>query len=181
MSERSWSGSNGEAAASGPALSESRVDLSEPVGSDSGCDNYGDRATELVSACVNPERATTGLDARQLTPTEDDLKSHRIGFDLRLMSELNDVSRIPTEGKNLVVVAAVDQVLHFRIFDGDGKMVVDMDQKRLTERVRPLEDLRNQLLELVASPRADQEREGPGNRRRHINHLSRPSHPLRLG
>jgi hypothetical protein len=67
------------------------------------------------------------------------------GFDLRLMSAVNGVSRIPTEGRNLVVVAVVDRVLHFRIFDGVGKMVVDTDEKRLTERGRPIEDLRNQL------------------------------------
>ena len=30
------------------------------------------------------------------------------GYDLRLMSSLNDVNGIPTEGKNLIVVAAVD-------------------------------------------------------------------------
>jgi predicted NAD-dependent protein-ADP-ribosyltransferase YbiA (DUF1768 family) len=67
------------------------------------------------------------------------------GFDLRLMSAVDGVSRIPTEGKNLVVVAAVEQVLHFRIFDGHGKTVVDMDEKRLTEQVRAIEDLRKQL------------------------------------
>src|SRR5512135_646598 len=52
-------------------------------------------------------------------------------FDLRLMSSLNDVSGIPTEGKNLIVVVTVNNVLHFRIFDGDGKVVVDTDEKRL--------------------------------------------------
>ena len=67
------------------------------------------------------------------------------GFDLRLMSSLNDVSGIPTEGKNLIIVAAVDNVLHFRIFDGDGKVVVDTDEKRLTEQARQIEDLRKQL------------------------------------
>jgi hypothetical protein len=67
------------------------------------------------------------------------------------MSAVNGVSRIPTEGKNLVVVAVVDQVLHFRIFDGDGKMVVDTDEKRLTERVRPIQELRNQLERLWPS------------------------------
>src|SRR5262249_46315430 len=36
-------------------------------------------------------------------------------------------------------------VLHFRIFDGDGKLVVDTDEKRVTERVRSMENLRNQL------------------------------------
>ena len=42
-------------------------------------------------------------------------------------------------------MAAVDHVLHFRIFDGDGKMVVDTDEKRLTEQARQIEDLRKQL------------------------------------
>ena len=67
------------------------------------------------------------------------------GFDLRLMSSLNDVSGIPTKGKDLIIVAAVNNVLHFRIFDGDGKVVVDTDEKRLTEQARRIEDLRKQL------------------------------------
>ncbi len=33
------------------------------------------------------------------------------GFDLRLMSSLNDVSGIPTEGKSLIIVAAVNNLL----------------------------------------------------------------------
>src|SRR5208337_2300194 len=72
----------------------------------------------------------------------------RIGFDLRLMSPLNDVSGIPTEGKDLIIVAAVNNVLHFRIFDGDGKVVVDTDEQRLTEQARQIEDLRKQLQSL---------------------------------
>ena len=52
------------------------------------------------------------------------------------MSSLNDVNGIPTEGKNLIVVAAVNNVLHFRIFDGDGKVVVNTDEKRKTEKAR---------------------------------------------
>src|SRR5271157_1944993 len=67
------------------------------------------------------------------------------GFDLRLMSSLNDVSGIATEDKNLIIVAAVKRVLHFRIFDGDGKVVVDTDEKRLTEQAQQIEDLRKQL------------------------------------
>ena len=68
-----------------------------------------------------------------------------MSFDLRLMSSLNDVSGIPTEGKNLIIVAAVNNVFQFRIFDGDGKVVVDTDEKSLTEQVRQIEDLREQL------------------------------------
>src|SRR5271166_641905 len=66
-------------------------------------------------------------------------------FDLRLWSSLNDVPGIPTEGKNLIIVDAVKNVLHFRIFDGDGEVVVNTDEKRLTERARQIEDLRKQL------------------------------------
>lgn len=40
-------------------------------------------------------------------------------------------SELPTEGKNLVVVGSVDSVFHFRIFDGNGRKVVDVDQKHL--------------------------------------------------
>ena len=61
------------------------------------------------------------------------------------MSSVNDVSGIPTAGKSLIIVAVVDHVLHFRIFDGDGKVVVDTDEKRLTEQARQIEDLRKQL------------------------------------
>jgi hypothetical protein len=33
------------------------------------------------------------------------------------MSSVDDVSGIPTEAKNLIIVAVVDRALHFRIFD----------------------------------------------------------------
>ena len=70
------------------------------------------------------------------------------GFDLRLMPVLNDVSGIPTEGKNLIIVTAVNNVLHFRIFDSDGKMAVDTDEESLTEQAQQIEDLRKQLKSL---------------------------------
>ena len=68
--------------------------------------------------------------------------------DLRLMSSLNDVSGIPSVGQNLILVAAVNNVLHFRLFDADGKMVVDTDEKRLTGQTRQIEDLRKELQRL---------------------------------
>ena len=68
--------------------------------------------------------------------------------DLRLMSSLNDVSGIPTVGQNLILVAAVNNVLHFRLFDADGKMVVDTDEKNLTGQTRQIEDLRKELQRL---------------------------------
>jgi hypothetical protein len=70
------------------------------------------------------------------------------GCDLRLMSSVKAVSDIPTEGKGLIIVAAVDNVLHFRVFDGHGKVVVDTDEKRLTEQARRIEYLEKQLVSL---------------------------------
>ena len=65
--------------------------------------------------------------------------------DLRLTTSVSTVSGIPTPGKHLVIVDLVDHVLHFRIFDGGGKVVVDTDEKKLTEQARQIEDLRKQL------------------------------------
>jgi WD40 repeat protein/tetratricopeptide (TPR) repeat protein len=77
---------------------------------------------------------------RVLTAGTDDTEvSTR--YDLRLMSSVNDVSGMPTEGKNAIIVAAMDNVLHFRIFGADGKLVVDTDETKLTERAQQLEDL----------------------------------------
>jgi serine/threonine protein kinase len=68
--------------------------------------------------------------------------------DLRVMSSVNEVSGIPAKGKDLIIVAAVDRVLHFRIFDAYGKVVVDTHENKLTEQARKIEDLRKQLASL---------------------------------
>ena len=67
------------------------------------------------------------------------------GFDLRLMPALDDAQALPTAGQALIIVAAVKDVLHVRVFDGDGKRVVDTDETRLTDHARQVEDLREQL------------------------------------
>ncbi len=65
--------------------------------------------------------------------------------DVQLMPSVNDVSAIPTGGKDLIVVAAVDNVLHFRMFDDEGKLVVHTDEQSLTEQAPQIEDLKKQL------------------------------------
>jgi tetratricopeptide (TPR) repeat protein len=90
----------------------------------------------------------------------DATKDFEKGRDLRLMSSVKNVSGIPAAGKDLIIVAAVDKMLHFRVFDGDGKSVVDTDEKRLTEQARQIADLKKQLVvlwpphELTGSERA---------------------------
>ena len=66
-------------------------------------------------------------------------------YDLLLMSSVTDVSTIPIEGKHLIVVAKVNDVLNFRIFDGEGKAVVNTHENRLADRAEQIEDLRKQL------------------------------------
>jgi hypothetical protein len=80
---------------------------------------------------------------------------------LRLMSPLNDRGGIPPEGRNLTVVVAVNDVLHFRIFDAAGKMVVDSDETRLPEKAAQIEKLRNQLQTLWFPHRVSFTEKGP--------------------
>jgi hypothetical protein len=65
--------------------------------------------------------------------------------DLRLMSSVRDTGDIPTAGKNLIIVAVVDHVLHFRTFDDQDKVGVDTDEEKLTAEARPIEELKEQL------------------------------------
>ncbi len=70
-----------------------------------------------------------------------------LGYDLRLIPSVTDVRKVPAAGRNLVVVADVKNVLHFRFFDSDGKVVVDINEKRLTKQAPQIEELRKQLQE----------------------------------
>jgi molecular chaperone DnaK (HSP70) len=49
-------------------------------------------------------------------------------YRLNLVASANHLSKLPNTGNNLVVIANVNRVLHFRIFDADGTTVVDRDE-----------------------------------------------------
>jgi hypothetical protein len=66
-------------------------------------------------------------------------------FDLRLIRAVKGVSDIPTSGESLIIIAVVENVFHFRIFDSDRKMVVDTDEKKLPEQALQIDELRQQL------------------------------------
>ena len=70
------------------------------------------------------------------------------GYDLRLFSSLNDVTDVPREGKKLILVASVGQVLHFRMFDHGGDMVEDTDERKLTAKATQIDDLKELLRDL---------------------------------
>jgi hypothetical protein len=65
--------------------------------------------------------------------------------DLLLRPSDKHKSDIPSERTNPIIVVDLDQVLHFRMFGRDGKMVVDTDEKRLPEQARQFEDLKKKL------------------------------------
>jgi hypothetical protein len=72
-------------------------------------------------------------------------------FDLQLLSNLNKVSDLPTSGTDLIIVAPVQNVLHFRVFDSDGRMVVDTDETKLPNQAGPIAELK-QLLQNLWPP-----------------------------
>ena len=69
-------------------------------------------------------------------------------YDLLLMSSVPRANDIPTKGNHLVIVAAVGDVLNFRIFDREGEKVIDTDEKGLLGQAPRIKDLRKQLEDL---------------------------------
>ena len=77
------------------------------------------------------------------------------------MSSVNDVNSIPTEGKNLIIVANVKDILHFRAFTADGKRVVDSDESQLPDKAPQIAELKSLLRDWWGGPKllpSDKER-----------------------
>lgn len=65
--------------------------------------------------------------------------------DLRLMDAPKDLSELPEQGRDLVIVARLNDRLHFRIFDSDGKRVVDTGDDQWTDGEPHLAGLKSLL------------------------------------
>jgi hypothetical protein len=62
---------------------------------------------------------------------------------------VSSLKQMPTQDKSLIVLAAHDGVLHFRVFDEDGNRVKETDETHLPKRmVWRIKDLRGQLKSL---------------------------------
>ena len=48
------------------------------------------------------------------------------------MRNVSDLNALATAGKRLIIVADVNHSLHLRMFDLEGKMVLDSDANRFT-------------------------------------------------
>jgi hypothetical protein len=70
------------------------------------------------------------IDLERLWPPHALSQSERRRVITAVHSIIGHVPHIPAVGQDLVVVAAIDGVLHFRIFDGDGKQVANTDEER---------------------------------------------------
>jgi hypothetical protein len=81
------------------------------------------------------------------------LGKDRKGINLKLV-QLKDASHIPSKHKNTLLLADVatgaGHVLHVRIFDGDGKVIVETDETCLTKQARQVDELKKQLANLWA-------------------------------
>jgi WD40 repeat protein len=66
-------------------------------------------------------------------------------YDARLTGPISDLGGMPPRGANLVDVADVDGVLHIRVYDINGELLVDRDETQLPEKAGPLALLRAQL------------------------------------
>ncbi len=64
------------------------------------------------------------------------------GYDLRLMSPVNDVQAIPTTGQSSIIVAAVQNKLHFRVFHRAGYPSKVTDETELTKSLGGIEALK---------------------------------------
>lgn len=65
-------------------------------------------------------------------------------YDLRLV-RVDTLADLPTQGKRLVIVAEIAEVLHFRIFDAAGVQTVNIDESELTSKATEIANLRSRL------------------------------------
>jgi cellulose synthase operon protein C len=123
-----------------------------------------DKATQILrdglknvptSKAIYETLADIEIRAGHLNGAIDVLELGVQGIELRVISALKDSSEIPAKGKNLIVVAALNNVLHFRIFDAEGKVTTDTDETKLKDQSQQVEALRKRLESLSTHRAAD--------------------------
>jgi len=93
---------------------------------------------------IGDEHPAVMIREQAMERDQDKKRVWLLADDLVVSSASNAVG-ITAKGKNLVVVAAVKDVLHFRFFDGQGRMVVDTNEARLAQRADKIKSLRKDL------------------------------------
>jgi hypothetical protein len=99
----------------------------------------------FLSLCP-PHELTENEKAQIVDAVERVTPGKLAGYGLRLMTQVKDVSEIPVNAEdNLIIMAIVDDVLHLRVFDDEGTFDVKTDETKLTEPTRQIEALRELL------------------------------------
>ncbi|RUL83085.1 membrane protein insertase YidC [Tautonia sociabilis] len=109
-------------------------------------DQHGASISRITSTQYNAEYEDNKPRRRPLTlvslpphlATIDDPESYR----LRLLLGLQEADAMPKQGERLVVVADVLGVLHVRIFDDEGRRVVDADERQFAAKPTQLARLK---------------------------------------
>jgi RNA polymerase sigma factor (sigma-70 family) len=100
-----------------------------------------DQVTGRAPTVASPAAADSSADHRPADEIVTEIEAALVSaaelltvnqFEVRLMPTVNDLSALPTAGKNLFVVADFNRALHLRMFDVHGKMVLDSAAKRFT-------------------------------------------------
>jgi hypothetical protein len=68
--------------------------------------------------------------------------------EVRLVSSLEHESAIPSTGNNLIIVAAVGHVLHFKMFDPHGEVALSESERGLWQKADAIQGLRQRIAPL---------------------------------
>jgi hypothetical protein len=105
---------------------EARHDLSEDLLENTFRDVVVIDATYALSRAIN--------DNIHATICKEFVKKHSQN-ELQVLFT-GDLNQLPAKGENLVIVAKVNDVFHFRIFDPDGNVIADTDETELIAKLK---------------------------------------------
>ena len=104
----------------------------------------GGKATRFSEEKVRPlSRTARGVRGIRLAENDQVISmiiTTSTEYDLNLMS-IDNATALPTEGKFLVIVAKISDSYHARIFDGNGKLVIDKGKDEFSPDQTLLEQL----------------------------------------
>jgi hypothetical protein len=69
-------------------------------------------------------------------------------YDLRLMPPLDDAGRLPVRERRMIVLAPIGVMLHLRIFDDKGELILDADEAALKGQSAAVEELKQRIQKL---------------------------------
>ena len=96
----------------------------------------GEEPAKALASRLSGEVNTEDVWDSRVDYYEEARKTLSPGVRLQWKPSQQDLGGLPGAGKNLVVMADVGGVLHFRVFDDDGRVVKDIDETMLVERAR---------------------------------------------